>query len=57
MKIHVNNVLKKYDMKSHPESLVNEGALIRAKSAKAIDAVINEGQSLNTVISNFEKQR
>ena len=37
-------------------SSVNEGALIRAKSAKAIDAVINEGQSLNTVISNFEKQ-
>ncbi len=28
MKIHVNKVLKKYDMKSHPESLVNEGALI-----------------------------
>ena len=28
MKMHVNNVLKKYDMKSRPERLVNEGALI-----------------------------
>ena len=28
MKIHVNKVLKKYDMKSRPERLINEGALI-----------------------------
>jgi len=28
MKMHVNNVLKKYDMKSRSERLVNEGALI-----------------------------
>jgi len=28
MKIHVNRVLKKYNMKSHPERLINEGALI-----------------------------
>ena len=28
MKIRVNKVLKKYDMKSRPERLVNEGALI-----------------------------
>jgi hypothetical protein len=28
MKMHVNKVLKKYDMKSRPERLVNEGALI-----------------------------
>tara|TARA_B110000211_G_C13814260_1_gene436312 strand:+ start:334 stop:552 length:219 start_codon:yes stop_codon:yes gene_type:complete len=28
MKMHVNNVLKKYDMKSRPERLVNEGSLI-----------------------------
>ena len=28
MKMHVNNVLKKYDMKSRPERLINEGALI-----------------------------
>jgi hypothetical protein len=28
MKIHVNRVLKKYDMKSRPERLVNNGSLI-----------------------------
>ena len=28
MKIHVNRVLKKYDMKSRPERLINQGALI-----------------------------
>ena len=28
MKIRVNKVLEKYDMKSRPERLVNEGALI-----------------------------
>jgi DNA-nicking Smr family endonuclease len=28
MKIHVNNVLKKYDMQSRPERLINQGALI-----------------------------
>ena len=28
MKIHVNNVLKKYNMQSRPEGLTNQGALI-----------------------------
>jgi DNA-nicking Smr family endonuclease len=28
MKMHVNNVLKKYNMKSRPERMINEGALI-----------------------------
>jgi DNA-nicking Smr family endonuclease len=28
MKIHVNKVLKKYNMQSRPERLINQGALI-----------------------------